>query len=158
MKIHQANAAFLPMAPRLYVILLSVLTALFALRIAGQLAAAVFDVSFLPQFKDWYSGLVPYPLLLPVQILLLGLMLAIVRDIARAHGFFCSAYTAHGTHHDALKLSLRRGDGNALRFDDDDASGIALVHRYYADLGPFRTCFLSVHSWPFPRNPPGRTG
>ena len=78
------------MVPRRYVILLGVLTALFALRIAGQLVVAVFDVSFLPQFKDWYSGLVPYPLLLPAQILLLGLMLAIVRDIARARGFFAT--------------------------------------------------------------------
>ena len=45
---------------------------------------------FLPQFADWDSGLAPYPMLLPVQILLLGMLLAIVRGIARAHGFFAT--------------------------------------------------------------------
>ena len=102
------------MVPRRYVVLLSGLTALFALRIAGQLVVAVFDVPFLPQFKDWYSGLVPYPMLLPVQILLLGLMLAIVRDIARSRGFF--ATLTRRTGHILMRLSYLYAAAMAIRY------------------------------------------
>ena len=76
--------------------------------------AAVIDVAFLPQFKDWYSGLIPYALLLPVQILLLGLMLAIVRDIARARGFF--ATLARSTGHFLMRLSYLYATVMAVRY------------------------------------------
>jgi hypothetical protein len=36
----------------------------------------------------WYSGLLPYPVLLPVQLGIIALMLKIVYDFARARGYF----------------------------------------------------------------------
>lgn len=70
--------------------MLSFLTALFALRVIGQLLTAVFDVSFLPPFERWYSGLIPYSLLLPLQVGLIAFMVMIVRNFLRGRGFFIS--------------------------------------------------------------------
>ena len=67
---------------------LLVLTLLFALRVAGQVLVALFGPPFLPPMEDWYSGLIPYPILLPIQILILLLMLKINADMARGTGFF----------------------------------------------------------------------
>ena len=78
----------LPAFPRHVPLLLAAFTFLFALRVLGQLLTLVMDVGFLPPFERWYSGLIAYPLLLPIQIALLGLMIAITRDFARGRGFF----------------------------------------------------------------------
>lgn len=48
--------------------------ALFAARVIGQFEALVAAPAWLPDMDAWYSGLLPYPLLLPVQIALLMLM------------------------------------------------------------------------------------
>lgn len=74
--------------PPRYPLLLGTFTLLFALRVAGQILVGVGQFSFLPPFEQWYSGLVPYPLLLLVQIVLIVLMLKIVRDFARGAGYF----------------------------------------------------------------------
>ncbi len=74
--------------PRHVPLLLGVFTLLFALRVAGQLLTSVMDISFLPPFERWFSGLIPYALLLPIQIALLGLMIAITLDFARGRGVF----------------------------------------------------------------------
>ena len=77
-----------PVIPRRVPLLLGAFTALFALRVAGQLLTLFMDIGFLPPFERWYSGLVPYAVLLPAQIALLGLMIAITRDFARGRGVF----------------------------------------------------------------------
>jgi hypothetical protein len=74
--------------PRHVPLLLGAFTALFALRVAGQLLTGLMDISILPPFESWYSGLIPYAVLLPVQIALLGLMIAITREFARGRGVF----------------------------------------------------------------------
>jgi hypothetical protein len=74
-------------AARRCALVLAALTLLFAGRVLGQVVA-LFEVRFLPAFEQWYSSLVPYWVLLPSQLLLLVLMLAIVRDFARGQGFF----------------------------------------------------------------------
>ena len=48
--------------------------ALFAARVIGQFEALVAAPSWLPGMDAWYSGLLPYYLLLPVQIALLMVM------------------------------------------------------------------------------------
>ena len=48
------------------------LTLLFALRVAGQALVAFFDVGWLPPMEAWYSGLLPYPILLPTQLAILA--------------------------------------------------------------------------------------
>ena len=76
--------------PLHYPVVLGTCTALFVLRVLGQAVAAVWNVGFLPPFEQWYSGLVPYPLLLGSQIAIAALMLGIVADFARGEGFFVS--------------------------------------------------------------------
>jgi hypothetical protein len=48
--------------------------ALFAARVIGQLEALLLQPPWLPDMEAWYSGLLPYPLLLPAQIAILMLM------------------------------------------------------------------------------------
>jgi hypothetical protein len=48
--------------------------ALFAARVIGQFEALVAAPAWLPDMETWYSGLLPYYLLLPVQIALLMIM------------------------------------------------------------------------------------
>ena len=61
---------------RLYV--LCACTALFFLRVIGQVEVLLRSPAWLPPMEDWYSGLLPYPVLLPAQIVLLMGMTAIV--------------------------------------------------------------------------------
>jgi hypothetical protein len=68
--------------------LLWILLALFVLRVAGQAMVAFFDVQWLPPMERWYSGLVPYELLLPAQIAIVVLMAKICADFTRRWGFF----------------------------------------------------------------------
>jgi hypothetical protein len=74
--------------PRRYPILLGTFTALFVLRVAGQILVGFREVSFLPPFAEWYSGLMPYWMLLPVQLAMIAGMIFIVRDFARGEGWF----------------------------------------------------------------------
>lgn len=48
--------------------------ALFAVRVVGQFEVLVAAPGWLPEMDAWYSGLLPYYLLLPVQIALLMIM------------------------------------------------------------------------------------
>src|SRR5882724_762592 len=63
-------------------------TALFFARVAGQALVALAGVTWLPPMSAWYSGLLPYPVLLPVQILILGAQLTIDWQVWRDTGFF----------------------------------------------------------------------
>jgi hypothetical protein len=71
-------------------LLLWLLTALFALRVAGQALVAFLDVGFLPGMSEWYSGLVPYPVLLPVQLCMLAIMVKIDADLTAGAGMFAT--------------------------------------------------------------------
>ena len=68
--------------------ILAFLTLLFALRILGQWLVARFNVSWLPPMEQWFSGLIPYPALLTVQLLMLVVMIKISMEIWRSTGFF----------------------------------------------------------------------
>jgi uncharacterized protein len=83
--------------PLRYPLVLGACALLFVLRVLGQAVVAVSDVGFLPPFAQWYSGLLPYPVLLPVQIALIALMVKIVGDFARADGYFVSLRPRTGT-------------------------------------------------------------
>ena len=69
-------------------IVLCVLTALFGARVVGQALVAFFDVTWLPAMEAWYSGLLPYPVLLPIQLVILLVQVVIDRDVWRGRGFF----------------------------------------------------------------------
>ncbi len=63
------------------------LSGLFLLRVLGQVLVVFLDVSWLPPASEWYSGLLPYPLLLPAQVLILLLMSGVNVQATRGGGF-----------------------------------------------------------------------
>src|SRR3989442_791418 len=72
----------------MYATVLWFLLLLFCLRVAGQALVAAFAVPFLPPIREWYSGVIPYPILLPVQILIIVLLAKVATDFTRRRGFF----------------------------------------------------------------------
>ena len=70
-------------------LLLWTLQGLFLLRVLGQVYVGLYAPEWLPPWPEWYSGLLPYPLLLPAQLLLLMWMTVISCDNTRAAGRFC---------------------------------------------------------------------
>jgi hypothetical protein len=64
-------------ANRERVVVLWTCTFLFLLRVVGQLEVLLAAPPWLPPMNDWYSGLIPYPILVPVQIAILMLMSAL---------------------------------------------------------------------------------
>jgi hypothetical protein len=67
--------------------ILAALTALFALRVGGQYLVSIGMGGPLPPMGFWYSGLIPYPLLLPLQLSLLALMTRINSAFRRGSGW-----------------------------------------------------------------------
>lgn len=73
---------------QIYAFVLWLLTFLFFLRVLGQLLVALFNVAFLPPMEEWYSGLIAYPILLSVQVLILIFQIKLCTDFFRGYGFF----------------------------------------------------------------------
>ena len=73
---------------RRHAIWLLVLLVLFCLRVAGQMLVAFAGVTFLPPMEEWYSGLLPYPYLLPTQFIIIFLFAKICLDLFHGYGFF----------------------------------------------------------------------
>jgi hypothetical protein len=61
---------------------------IFGVRVVGQIEALLSAPSWLPPFRAWESGLIPYSLLLPVQIVLIAWMAIIASDHWRGFGRF----------------------------------------------------------------------
>jgi hypothetical protein len=76
--------------PGMYGYVLALLTLLFFFRVLGQALVVFFSVDWLPSSKEWASGLIPYPALLPIQIVMLVVMIKIASDIWRGTGFFAA--------------------------------------------------------------------
>lgn len=68
--------------------LLWFLLCLFFLRVLGQVNVGLYSPRWLPPWSEWYSGVLPYPLLLPTQILLLMWMTLVTYDNSRCAGAF----------------------------------------------------------------------
>jgi len=78
-------------AGREVAVLLWSCTALFAARVIGQFEALVAAPAWLPDMDAWYSGLLPYYLLLPVQIVLLMSMTVVAWNRRVRTGRFAMA-------------------------------------------------------------------
>lgn len=48
----------------------------------------LFGPSWLPPMDQWYSGLIPYPVLLPIQLVLIGFMSWINYEVSQGRGPF----------------------------------------------------------------------
>jgi hypothetical protein len=66
--------------------------ALFAARVIGQFEALVASPAWLPDMQAWYSGVLPYYLLLPVQIALLMIMAVVAWNRRVRTGRFALAH------------------------------------------------------------------
>jgi hypothetical protein len=66
--------------------------ALFAARVIGQFEALVAPAPWLPDMEAWYSGVLPYYLLLPVQIALLMIMTVVAWNRRVRTGRFALAH------------------------------------------------------------------
>lgn len=62
--------------------------ALFYGRVLGQALVGIYDPPALPPMEAWYSGLVPYPFLLPIQVGLLMFLSVVAYDHTRGAGAF----------------------------------------------------------------------
>jgi hypothetical protein len=78
----------LPADPRRLAPLLWLLLSLFCLRVVGQALVAFGGVNWLPPMEQWYSGLLPYPQLLPAQVVILLLLGKVCVDFSRGAGYF----------------------------------------------------------------------
>lgn len=71
-----------------YSFYLSLFTILLLLRVVGQVVVALRAPRWLPPMEQWQSGLLPYPVLLLGQAVVLTLMVWICVDFIRGAGFF----------------------------------------------------------------------
>lgn len=69
------------------------LLALFTLRVAGQLLVVIGAAPFLPPMEDWQSGLLPYPVLLASQVLIIGVLAAVCVHVSRGAGYFARGHS-----------------------------------------------------------------
>ena len=67
--------------------LLWILLTLFAFRVLGQLLVVNGLAPFLPPVDEWQSGLLPYPLLLASQIVILGVLATVCVQFSRGKGY-----------------------------------------------------------------------
>ena len=64
----------LPLTATSAAFLLWLLLAVFAVRVVGQLIVVIAQPSWLPPMEQWYSGIIAYPILLILQVVLLVAM------------------------------------------------------------------------------------
>ena len=74
-----------------------ILFALFGIRVVGQLVVVAGLAPFLPPMEDWQSGLLPYPLLLASQMLIIALLGAVCVQFTRGRGYFVERSAWLGT-------------------------------------------------------------
>lgn len=53
------------------------------LRVVAQVVVALAHPRWLPPMREWYSGLLPYPVLLPIQVVFIVAMARMTLDVAR---------------------------------------------------------------------------
>jgi uncharacterized protein len=64
------------------------LLVLFAGRVVGQLAVVLDLAPFLPPMEQWQSGLMPYPVLLAAQVIILVTFVIVCAQFTRGRGYF----------------------------------------------------------------------
>jgi uncharacterized protein len=82
--------------PTIYTVFLALFTVLLILRVAGQLIVATAAPRWLPPMEQWQSGLLPYPVLVAGQAVVLTLMIWITIDFARGAGFWLAPHPSLG--------------------------------------------------------------
>jgi uncharacterized protein len=84
-------------------------TLLLLLRVAGQILVAWRAPRWLPPMEQWQSGLLPYPVLLLGQVIVLTLMFWICIDFTRGQGLFVEPYPGRGRYVTGFGLAYAAG-------------------------------------------------
>ena len=87
---------------------------------------------------QWQSGLLPYPVLLLAQVLVLSVMFWICADFSRGQGMFVQPYPGRGNCVAVVQLHLFRRYGASLRDLDVAATRSTLVRRHHSHHLPLR--------------------
>ena len=102
-------------------------TVLLFFRVIGQIVVVLFAPRWLPPMEQWQSGLLPYPVLLAGQAVVLTLMVWISADFSRGAGFFLRPWPAAALATLWFSYLLLWRDGRPLRGQDDAPAGPALA-------------------------------
>ena len=79
-----------------HAVILGVFAFAFLGRVVGQGVVTLFAPGWLPPMQEWYSGLIPYPVLLPIQAAILVVQTRISWDLWRGGGFFARRHRRFG--------------------------------------------------------------
>lgn len=82
------------LSPRTTAAFLALFSALFLLRVVGQVIVVLRAPRWLPPMEQW--NLLPYRFLLPIQLAFLAAMAAIVAGLAREDGLLAERHAAFG--------------------------------------------------------------
>ncbi len=77
-------------------VILGLLACAFLGRVLGQVTVALLEPAWLPPMQDGYSGLLPYSILLPIQVAILLIQARISWDLWRGSGFFTQRFPRFG--------------------------------------------------------------
>ena len=80
----------------MYSVFLWAFTVLLIARVVGQLIVATSAPRWLPPMEQWQSGLLPYPMLVAGQAVVLTLMVWISIDFSRGSGFWVARHPGLG--------------------------------------------------------------
>ena len=116
--------------PNRYGVYLWLFTVLLFFRVIGQIVVVLFAPRWLPPMEQWQSGLLPYPVLLAGQAVVLTLMVWISADFSRGAGFFLRAVAGGGSRDPLVQLPVLWRDDRPLRNPDDAPAGPALAGRH----------------------------
>ena len=100
--------------PADYSIWLWLFTVLLFLRVMGQIIVVLYAPRWLPPMHQWQSGLLPYPVLLLGQAIVLTVMVWIAIDFSRGTGIFVQPYPDRGRY--VLWFSYLYFGGMVLRY------------------------------------------
>ena len=71
---------------KIYALVLGILAMAFLGRVAGQVLVVTYSPPYLPPMDEWYSGLLPYWLLLPIQLGILLFQFEVSRQLWTGSG------------------------------------------------------------------------
>ena len=97
-----------------YTALLWVLLGLFVMRVIGQIPVMLWHPRWLPAEKEWYSGILSYPVLLPIQIVFIVVMVGMTLSTKASAG--ATPGTNGGIAILAVWLSYLYAGGMLVRF------------------------------------------
>ena len=61
---------------------------LFACRVTGQILVEFYEVTFLPPSREWFSGIISYPILLVSQFVIISFLVKVATDLTKGTGRF----------------------------------------------------------------------